>query len=75
MVGPWLEQKLQDLPDRYRNEQAKSVLRMMYLADEDCLQTARDEMCILGGSPAGYLKQVIGITDPALDELKSRLLK
>ena len=75
VVEPWLEQKLQDLPDRYQNEQAKSVLRMMYLADADCLQTARDEMCSLGGSPAGYLKQVIGITDPALDELKSRLLK
>lgn len=75
VVGPWLEQKLQDLPDRYRNEQAKSVLRMMYLADADCLQTSYDEMCSLGGSPAGYLKQVIGITDLTLDELKSRLLK
>ena len=75
VVEPWLEQKLNNLPDKYRNEHAKSVLRMMYLADADCLQTARDEMCSLGGSPAGYLKQVIGITDPALDELKSRLLQ
>ena len=75
VVGPWLEQKLQDLPDRYQNEQAKSVLRMMYLADADCLQTAHDEMCSLGGSPAGYLKQVIGITDATREELQNRLLK
>ena len=75
VVEPWLEQKLNNLPDKYRNEHAKSVLRMMYLADADCLQTAHDEMCSLGGSPAGYLKQVIGITDPALEELKSRLLE
>ena len=75
VVEPWLEQKLNNLPDKYRNDHAKSVLRMMYLAGADSLQTAHDEMCSLGGSPAGYLKQVIGITDPALDELKSRLLE
>ena len=74
-VEPWLEQKLKNLPEKYRNEQAKTVLRMMYLADADCLQTAHDEMCSLGGSPLGYLKQVIGITDATLDELKNRLLK
>ncbi|MBR4909537.1 MAG: tyrosine-protein phosphatase [Acidaminococcaceae bacterium] len=75
VVEPWLEQKLKNLPERYRNEQAKAVLRMMYLADKDCLQTAREEMCSLGGSPAGYLKQVIGITDATLKELQDRLLK
>ena len=75
VVEPWLEQKLKNLPEKYRNEQAKSVLRMMYLADADCLQTARDEMCSLGGSPAGYLKQVIGITDATREELQNRLLK
>ena len=75
VVEPWLEQKLKDLPEKYNNEQAKSVLRMMYLADADCLQTARDEMCSLGGSPAGYLKQVIGITDATREELQNRLLK
>ena len=47
---------------------------MMYLADKECLQTAYDEMCSLGGSPAGYLKQVIGITDFTRDELRNRLL-
>ena len=74
-VGPWLEQKLDHLPDQYRNEQAKAVLRMMYLADADCLQTAHDEMCSLGGSPEGYLKRVIGITDATREELQNRLLK
>ena len=75
VVEPWLEQKLENLPERYRNEQAKAVLRMMYLADKDCLQTAREEMCSLGGSPAGYLKQVIGITDSTREELRNRLLQ
>ena len=75
VVGPWLERKLENLPEKYRNEQAKAVLRMMYLADADCLQTAHDEMCRLGGSPHGYLKQVIGITEGNLEELKNRLLK
>ena len=51
------------------------MLRMMYLADTDCLQTAHDEMCSLGGTPLGYLKQVIGITDATLEELQNRLLK
>ena len=75
MVEPWLEQRLEILPEKYRNEQAKAVLRMMYLADADCLQTAREEMCSLGGTPLGYLKQVIGITDETLEELQSRLLR
>ena len=75
VVEPWLEQKLKNLPEKYRNEQAKSVLCMMYLADADCLQTAREEMCSLGGSPAGYLKEVIGITDATREELQNRLLK
>ena len=74
VVEPWLEQKLENLPEKYRNEQIRAVLRMMYLADADCLRTARDEMCSLGGSPIGYLKQVIGITDATLDELKNRML-
>jgi len=47
----------------------------MYLADADCLQTAREEMCSLGGTPLGYLKQVIEITDETLEELQSRLLR
>jgi len=47
----------------------------MYLADADCLQTAHDEMCSLGGSPLGYLKQVTGITGDTLEVLQSRLLK
>ena len=75
VVEPWLELKLESLPEKYRNEQAKAVLRMMYLADADCLQTAHDEMCSLGGSPLGYLKQVIGITDTTLEILKKRLLQ
>ena len=75
VVEPWLEQKLENLPEKYRNEQAKAVLRMMYLADADCLQTAHDEMCRLGGSPLGYLKQVTGITGATLEELQNRLLK
>ena len=75
MVEPWLEQKLENLPENYRNEQTKAVLRMMYLADADCLQTAHDEMCSLGGSPLGYLKQVTGITGATLEELQNRLLK
>ena len=75
VVAPWLEQKLENLPEKYRNDQAKAVLRMMYLADADCLQTAYDEMCSLGGSPAGYLKQVIGITDATREKLQNRLLK
>jgi protein-tyrosine phosphatase len=75
VVGPWLEEKLENLPEKYRNGQAKAVLRMMYLADADCLQTAYDEMCSLGGSPAGYLKQVIGITDATREELQKRLLR
>jgi protein-tyrosine phosphatase len=75
VVEPWLERKLENLPDRYRNKQARAVLRMMYLADADCLQTAREEMCSLGGTPLGYLKQVIGITDETLEELQSRLLR
>ena len=75
VIAPWLEQKLENLPEKYRNEKAKAVLRMMYLADADCLQTAHDEMCSLGGSPAGYLKQVIGITDATREELQNRLLK
>lgn len=74
IVAPWLEQKLANLPEKYCNEQAKTVLRMMYLADAGCLQTAYDEMCRLGGSPLGYLKQVIGITDATLEELRNRLL-
>ena len=74
-MEPWLEQKLKNLPDRYRNEQAKTVLRMMYLADKNCLQTAREDMCSLGGSPAGYLKQVIGITDATREKLQKRLLR
>ncbi|MEE3396312.1 MAG: tyrosine-protein phosphatase, partial [Succiniclasticum sp.] len=75
VVEPWLERKLENLPDRYQNKQARAVLRMMYLADADCLQTAREEMCSLGGTPLGYLKQVIGITDETLEELQSRLLR
>ena len=75
VVEPWLELKLESLPEKYRSEQAKAVLRMMYLADTDCLQTAHDEMCSLGGTPLGYLKQVIGITDATLEELQDRLLK
>ena len=75
VVEPWLEQKLEDLPEKYRNEQARAVLRMMYLADAGCLQTAYAEMCSLGGSPEGYLKQVIGITDATLEELQKRLLR
>ena len=75
VVEPWLERKLENLPDRYQNKQARAVLRMMYLADADCLQTAREEMCSLGGTPLGYLKQVIGITDETLEELQNRLLR
>lgn len=75
VVEPWLELRLENLPERYRNERAKAVLRMMYLADADCLQTAREEMCSLGGTPLGYLKKVIGITDGTLEELRNRLLK
>jgi len=75
VLAPWLEQKLENLPEKYQNEKAKAVLRMMYLADADCLQTAYDEMCSLGGSPAGYLKQVIGITDSTREELQNRLLR
>lgn len=74
-VEPWLEGKLETLPEKYQNNQARAVLRMMYLADADCLQTAYDEMCRLGGSPLGYLQQVIGITAPTLDELQKRLLE
>lgn len=74
VVKPWLEKNLENLPEKYRNEQAKAVLRMMYLADADCLETAREEMCSLGGSPAGYLKKVIGITDYTVEELRNRLL-
>jgi len=75
VVEPWLEQRLENLPAKYQNEQARAVLRMMYLADADCLQSARDEMCSLGGSPLGYLKQVIGVTDATLEILKERLLQ
>ena len=74
VVEPWLERKLENLPNRYQNKQARSVLRMMYLADADCLETAREEMCSLGGTPLGYLKQVIGVTDVSLEELQNRLL-
>ena len=74
IVRPWLEQRLENLSGKYRNEQTKAVLRMMYLADEECLQAAYDEMCELGGTPEGYLKQVIGISDFAIEEFRNRML-
>ena len=47
---------------------------MMYLADEECLQAASDKMWDLGGTPEGYLKQVIGISDFAMEEFRNRML-
>ncbi|MBP5737306.1 MAG: tyrosine-protein phosphatase [Acidaminococcaceae bacterium] len=75
VVEPWLEIRLENMPARYQNKRARDVLRMMYLADADCLQTAREEMCSLGGTPLGYLRRVIGITDISLEELQNRLLR
>ena len=74
IIMPWLEWKLQTVPEKYQTWHAQSVLKMMYLADEDCLQAAYDEMTRLGGTPEGYLKNVIGITDMTMDEIRNRLL-
>ena len=74
IVGPWLEHRLENLSGKYRNERTKAVLRMMYLADEDCLQAAYDKMCELGGTPEGYLKQVIGISEFAMEGFRNRML-
>lgn len=74
IIMPWLEQRLAVLPDKYQTKQAREVLRMMYLADADCMQAAYEEMERLGVSPEGYLKQVIGLTDFTLHELRERLL-
>ena len=73
-VKSWLEWKLENVPEKYQSKQAQTVLRMMYLADEDCLQAAYEEMCSMGGSPEGYLKQVIGLTDFTLEEIRGRFL-
>ena len=73
-MQPWLERKLKTLPEQYRTQQAKAVLRMLYLADAACLQAAYEEMCNLGESPSGYLTQVIGIRKETLEELRKRLL-
>lgn len=73
-VMPWLERRLELLPEKYQTRQAQAVLRMMYLADADCLRAAYEEMNRLGGSSEGYLKQVIGLTDFTLKELRERLL-
>ena len=74
VVMPWLERKLENLAEKYQNRQAKEVLRMMYLADADCLQVAYDEMCSLGGSPEGYLTYVIGLGGEMLEEIRKRYL-
>jgi len=74
IMEPVLEQKFKHIPEKYRTPQAKSVLRMMYLANAGCLQAAHEEMCAVGGSPAGYLKQEIGLTDFTIRELQNRLL-
>ena len=73
-VKSWLEEKLKNVPEKYQSKQAQAVLRMMYLADADCLQAAYDEMCGMCGSPEGYLRQVIGLTDFTLEEIRGRFL-
>lgn len=74
-VKPYLQKRLDTLPERYDNAHARSVLRMVYLADMAYLNAARDEMCKLGGTPAGYLKSVVGVSDFVVEKLRDRYLQ
>lgn len=73
-VAPFLQYRLEHLPEKYRTNRARSVLRMLYLADSVFLQAAREEMCNLAGTPEGYLKSVIGISELAIEKLQDRCL-
>lgn len=73
-VAPCLQYRLDHLPEKYRTNRARAVLRMLYLADSSFLQAAREEMCRLGNTPKGFLRSVIGISDLALEKLQERFL-
>jgi len=73
-MRPLLEEKLMELPEKFRTPQGKAVLRMLYLAEPAYLQAARDEMIRLAGSPEGYLKEVIGLSDQAFVTLQRKYL-
>ena len=50
------------------------VLRALTIADL-AVSVNREEMIRLGGSPLGYLQNVIGLRDAMRDELRDRYLK
>ena len=74
-VSPFLQKRLDTLPRRYDNPHAREVLRMLYLADMTYLNAAREEMCRLGGTPAGYLKSVVGVSDFLAEKLQRLYLE
>jgi len=69
-----LKEKLANIPDEYNNVTGRGVMRMLYMADENYLEAARDEMCRLAGSPMGYLNNVIGLSGADIKELRDRYL-
>lgn len=70
-----MERRLHRLPPQHQNTRAHDVVRALYLADAPYLEAAREEMIRLGGSPLGYLQNVIGLRDAMRDELRDRYLK
>ena len=70
-----MERRLHRLPPQHQDPRTHEVVRALYLADASYLEAAREEMIRLGGSPLGYLQNVIGLRDAMRDKLQERFLK
>ena len=49
---------------------ARRAASLLYQVEAEYLQSAKDEMIRLGGSPLGYVQQVLGFTDVNLKQLR-----
>ena len=69
-LKPVMNQVVDNLPPPYRIPAARRAASLLYQVEAEYLQSAKDEMIRLGGSPLGYVQQVLGFTDVNLKQLR-----
>lgn len=65
-----MNQMLNELPVPYRVPAGRRAAGLMYQVEADYLQSAKDEMIRLAGSPLGYVQQVLGLTEADIKQLQ-----
>lgn len=74
-LRPVLENTLSRLPEKYQNEKALAMVRELFLVDDAYLQTAREEMCKVAGTPLYYVQNVLGMDESKMEHLQKLYLE